>query len=90
MDDWHNLKKSLDCLSTSWKYPIVFYDEEVEVGLGKVDFIFTKDCKVIQELTYYDEEDYEQHVSVYCKTLKDYTQMFKMIKQITQIGYILE
>ena len=87
---WEELIDAVNKLKTSWKCPVDFYEDSIEVSIGKVDFIFKKDLELFQDFSYHDEEDYAQVVSEYCFRLKDYKQMFKAIKQITLLGLTLE
>lgn len=88
--DWHELIDAVNKLKTSWKYPVDFYKDSIEVSVGKVDFIFKKDLELFQEFSFHDEADYAHVVSEYCFRLKDYKQMFKAIKQITLLDLTLE
>lgn len=81
---WNQLIDAVNNLKTSWRYAVICYDDSIEIGIGKVDFIFKKELELFQEFTYYTDDDYEQHVSVYCGPLKDYDQMFELIKNINK------
>lgn len=86
---WNQLIDAVNNLKTSWKYPVDFYEDRIEVSIGKVDFIFKKDLELFQDFSYHDEEDYGHCVSSYCFRLKDYKQMFKAIAQIVALGLTL-
>lgn len=79
---WRELCKAIKNIKTTWNYLIICYDDTIEVGIGKVEFIFTKELDWFQEFTFYTDDDYEQHKSSYCGKLKDYKQMLKLIKQL--------
>lgn len=81
---WNQLIDAVNNLKTSWRYAVICYDDSIEIDLGKVEFIFKKELELFQEFTYYTDDDYEQHVSAYCGPLKDYDQMFELIKNINK------